>query len=82
MNQEKHSNNPIKIFGVMLPSLPAITIRLGGTLLRLKRDSNKAGKIFKKELIKQGIDKDTANELRQIYTNNMNFHNLIKVLKE
>ena len=59
----------IKIFGMILPKIPSLTFRLTGTLLRFKSDANKAGKVFKKELIKQGIDKETAGELTQTYMN-------------
>ena len=59
--------NPIKIFGIMLPSIPSLMFRLGGTLLRFKSQANKAGKVFKKELIKQGIDEETATELTETY---------------
>jgi len=58
---------PIRLFGIMLPSMPSLMFRLSGTFLRFKREANKAGKVFKKELIKQGIDKETADELKGIY---------------
>lgn len=68
MSQENAEEyRPIKIFGMMLPSMPKLTIRLAGTFLRFKRSANKAGRVFKKELIKQGIDKKTANELTERY---------------
>ena len=57
---------PIKIFGMLLPSIPSLTIKLTTTLLRFKKDAQKAGKTFKKELRKQGIDKETANELTAV----------------
>lgn len=57
----------IKIFGMILPKMPSLMFRLTGTLLRFKSDANRAGKVFKKELIQQGIDKETADELTEIY---------------
>ena len=57
----------IKLFGMMIPLLPSLMFRLTGTFLRFKSDANKAGKVFKKELIKQGIDKETADELTSLY---------------
>ena len=59
--------NPIKLFGIMLPSMPSLMFRLSGTFIRFKRDANKAGKVFRKKLIEQGIDKKTATELTEIY---------------
>jgi len=68
MSQENAEGyRPMKIFGMMLPSMPKLTIRLAGTFLRFKSNANKAGKVFKKELISQGIDKKTANDLTEIY---------------
>lgn len=57
----------IKIFGTMLPKIPSLTFRLTRTFLRFKSDANKAGKVFKKELIKEGIDKKTADQLTEVY---------------
>ena len=58
----------IKIFGVIIPFLPKLMIRCGGSFLRFKSRANKAGKTFRKELIKQGIDKETARQLTKSYT--------------
>jgi len=66
-NKNMRDENPIKMFGLMIPSMPSLMFRLGGTFLRFKRNANKAGKVFKKELIKQGLDKKTASELTQEY---------------
>ena len=59
--------NPVKIFGMMIPSMPSLVFRITGTLLRFKSSANRAGKVFKKELIAQGIDEQTADELTEIY---------------
>ena len=70
MNPNKKNErevNPIKLFGIMLPSLPLLMFRLSGTFLRFKSRANKAGKVFKKELIDKGIDEKTATDLTDIY---------------
>ncbi len=72
--------NPIKLFGIILPSIPSLMFRLSGTFLRFKSQANKAGKIFKKELIKQGIDEKTANEFKSIYMESSHIKNYIKEL--
>ena len=59
--------SPIKLFGIMIPSMPSLMFRLTRIFLKFKSDANKAGKVFKKELIKQGIDKETAAELTETY---------------
>ena len=63
----KREAHPFKIFGMMLPALPSLMFRLGGTFLKYKRNAKKAGKVFKKELIKQGFDKKTAEGLTKKY---------------
>ena len=64
INREAH---PFKFFGMMLPALPSLMFRLGRTFLKFKRNAKKAGKVFKKELLKQGFDKETAEGLTKIY---------------
>jgi hypothetical protein len=79
MNKENTEEYcPIKLFGMMLPSMPKLTIKLTGTFLRFKRDANKAGKVFKKELLNQGIDKDTADDLTEIYLKGSQIRNYIQ----
>jgi len=39
---------PIRLFGVLIPSMPSLMLRLTGTFLRFKSDANKARKVFKK----------------------------------
>lgn len=63
----KREAHLFKFFGMMLPALPSLMFRLGGTFLKFKRNAKKAGKVFKKELIKQGFDKGTAEGLTKIY---------------
>lgn len=57
----------IKLFGILLPKMPSLMFRLSGTFLRFKSQANKAGRVFKKELVKHGIDEETAEELKEIY---------------
>jgi|MudIll2142460700_1097286.scaffolds.fasta_scaffold721124_2 hypothetical protein len=63
----KEEVNPIKFVGMMIPLLPSLLVRLTAIFIRFKGEANKAGKIFKQELIQQGIDHDTASELTGIY---------------
>jgi len=74
MSKEKEIkyDRPIKFFGLMLPRLPGLIFRLGGTFIWFKGQANKAGKIFRKELINQGFDKKTATDLTNIYLEGSN----------
>ena len=67
MDKEEKEVNGFKIFGLMLPKMPGLMFRLSGTLLRFKSQANSAGRVFKKELVKQGIDEVTAEGLKQEY---------------
>jgi hypothetical protein len=57
----------LKVFGTMVPALPLLSFRLGRVFLRFKRQSKIAGKLFQRELRKQGLDKDTAEALTNKY---------------
>jgi hypothetical protein len=65
--KDEREVSPIKLFVIMLPSMPSLMIKISRTFLSFKRNANKAGRVFKKELIKQGIDKQTAIELTEVY---------------
>ena len=73
--------SPIKIFGLLLPSLPTLIFRFGGTFLRFKRDAKKAGKIFRNELLKQGLDKQTATELTELYLRSSQMRYFMQTLR-
>ena len=66
-NEDERTVGGIKLFGLLLPKIPSLMFKLSGTLLRFKTQANKAGRVFKKELVKQGLDEETAEELKEIY---------------
>jgi hypothetical protein len=68
----KEESSPIKIVGMMIPLLPSLMFRLTGTFIRFKSDATNAGKIFKKELIRQGIDTQTASLFTKQYVDGSN----------
>jgi hypothetical protein len=78
---EKRNANSIRLFGMILPSLPSILFRSGGAFLRFKREAKKGGRIFQKELIKQGLDKATASELTDIYLDGSNLFRYIRYFR-
>lgn len=76
MTEKKEGNaNTIRLFGMILPSLPLLLLRSGGALLRFKRDAKKGGKAFHKELLRQGINEATAAELTRMYLEPSNIKN-------
>ena len=77
INEIRERTNIVKIFGLMLPSIPSLLFRLGGNLIRFKSNANKAGKVFHRELRNQGIDEKMASELTDIYLEGSNLVKLI-----
>ena len=75
--ESKGEDRPIRFLGMMLPAMPSLLFRLTGTFLRFKRDAKKAGKIFRKELIRQGFDKKKAAELTETYLEGSNLTKLM-----
>ena len=65
--EDQGSAGGFRVLGALLPYLPSLMLRLGGSFLRLKRDAKKAGRTFQKELLRQGIDEGTAAGLTEIY---------------
>jgi|GEM_PF-1378032 len=59
--------NPVKMFGMIAPYLPGLLLRSGTAWLSFKRQANKGGREFKKELLRQGIEKESADLLTRQY---------------
>jgi len=57
----------IRYAGALTPSLIPLILKLGTTYLRFKKKAQKAARIFQKELRAQGIDKQTAKAMTEIY---------------
>jgi hypothetical protein len=66
------------IFRLILPSLPGLIIRLSSTFLRFKKEAKNGGKIFQKELMNQGFNKERASQLTEMY---LESSQLIKYIK-
>ena len=79
--KEEGKVHPIKIFGMALPSLPLLIFRFSRIFLRFKREAKKAGKVFRKELVKQGLDKQTASELTELYMKSSEMKNFIQTFR-
>jgi hypothetical protein len=56
-------SNPLTI----IPSTIPLVIKIGFIYLRFKRKAKKAGKVFEKEMVANGVDKTTAKLLRAEY---------------
>ena len=66
-NNKTGAREGIRFAGALLPSLLPLIFKLGKTYLKFKKEAQKAGRIFEKELRANGIDKQTAREMTEIY---------------
>lgn len=67
--------------GVVISSAPSLIFRVGCWFLKFKRNAKKGGRIFQKELIKQGVDKDTAKVFKEIYLQPSQLKQYISLLR-
>jgi hypothetical protein len=58
---------PLKIVGIFILKLPSFIFRFGGEFIRFRSRANRAGRIFQEELVRQGLDKTTAERLTEFY---------------
>jgi hypothetical protein len=79
--KEKRERRALKNVGVLLPFLPKFLFRSSITFLRFKRRAKKAGKVFRQELIKQGVDKHTASGLTGFYLKSSQIKNFIQTFR-
>lgn len=70
LEEERKRNNRRKLgsllFTIIPPAIP-LMIRLGITYLRLSGKAKKAGKVFEKQLISNGISREEAKVLTDEY---------------
>jgi hypothetical protein len=73
--------NPVKIIGILIPLLPSLILRFGGEFIRFKSRAQKAGRIFQDELLRQGLDKTTAERLTEFYLEGSDPFKLFQALR-
>jgi hypothetical protein len=78
INKNKEREGVSKFFNILLPFLPKLLFKFSITFLKFKRSAKKAEKVFRKELVEQGIDKQTASELTEIYMKSSKIQNFIQ----
>jgi len=75
------TRNPIKILGILIPLLPSLILRFAGEFIRFKSKAQKAGRIFQDELLRQGLDKTTAERLTAFYLEGSDPFKLLQALR-
>jgi hypothetical protein len=75
------TRNPVKILGILIPLLPSLILRFAGEFIRFKSRAQKAGRIFQDELLRQGLDKTTAERLTGFYLEGSDLFKLLQALR-
>jgi hypothetical protein len=78
---KKAERNPLKIVGFLILMFPSLVFRFGGEALRFKSKAHRAGRIYRKELVRQGLDKSMATQLTTFYQEGSDPFKLLKVLR-
>ena len=73
--------DPVKIVGLLIPLLPSLVLRFGGEFIRFKSRAHKAGRIFQDELLRQGLDKPTAERLTALYLEGSDPFKLLQAIR-
>jgi hypothetical protein len=78
---EKAERNPLKIVGFLILMAPSLLFRFGGEFIRFKSKANRAGRIFRKELQRQGLDRTVAGQLTGSYLEGSDPFRLLRSLR-
>lgn len=63
-NQE---GDPLKVVASLIIILPSVLLRFSVEAFRFKSKAHRAGRIFRKQLTAQGLDRSTAAQLTELY---------------
>ena len=75
------TRNPVKIVGILIPLIPSLLLRFAGEFIRFKSRAQKAGRIFQDELLRQGLDRTTAERLTAFYLEGSDPFKLLQALR-
>jgi hypothetical protein len=78
---KKAERNPLKIVAFLILLFPSLIFRFGGEALRFKSKAHRAGYIFRKELVRQGLDRSTATQLTAFYIEGSDPFKLLRSLR-
>jgi len=71
------SNDPVKFIANIMSRMPLILFKSGSSWLSFQKQAQKGGKTFQKELIYQGLDKETARSFTREYVEGSDILKLI-----
>jgi len=75
---EEEKSEVLEFTSIIIPLIPKILIKYSKIYLRFKTRANAAGKIFKNELLEQGVDRATADKLTELYMKSSKIQNFFK----
>jgi hypothetical protein len=78
---KKTERNPLKLLGFLILKIPILIIRFGGQALRFKSKARHAGRIFRKELMRQGLNEPIATQLTAFYLDGSDPFQLLRSLR-
>jgi hypothetical protein len=78
---EKTERNLPKFVGSLILMSPSLIFRFGIEAFRFKSKAHRAGRIFRKELLQQGLDQKTAQQLTGYYLEGSDPFKLLRVLQ-
>jgi len=66
------SADPVNYMAYVMRHMPMILLRSGRAWLSFKKEAQRGGKTFQKELMNQGLDKETARLFTKDYLESSN----------
>jgi hypothetical protein len=78
---EKTERNLPKFVGFLILMIPSLIFRFGIEAFRFKSKANKAARIFRNELQRQGLDATTIQRLTEYYLEGSDPFKLIRALR-
>lgn len=79
--QSTKNGKVLRYTSIFLTLLPFFLFRVIAEYLRFRGTVEKGGRIFQTELIKQGIDSQTAQELTRQYIQSISLKSFLKTLQ-
>jgi len=79
--KEKTVRNLPKFVGFIILMIPSLLFRFGIEAFRFKSKAHKAGRIFRNELQRQGLDTTTTQQLTDSYLEGSDPFRLIRALR-
>jgi len=79
--KEKTERNLPKFVGFIILMIPSLLFRFGIEAFRFKSKAHKAGRIFRNELHRQGLDTTTTQRLTDSYLEGSDPFRLLRALR-